>query len=394
MSRTRSRFRLAHVVLGSLLLISFGHALSRHVFDLGRPRGVVALVLVAVTAVLALAAPSIRRASHRMLGVAIGATCAAVLQVLAPDGSLALLLYIAAAGVGATTPRRWVWVAIGGSIAVVAGLSILTRPLASVSDLATVAFSIAVSIGLTNTLVHLRRTRDERERLYAELSTAHEELRRRALHAEELAELRERSRLARELHDTLGHALTTLTVQLEAIERAARARPASLPPLLEDARGLSRRAMAELRESLADLRGDPASRTLVERLRAPAEAAAARAGWRLELSFDRVDVAPEAEHALVRIAREALANAERHAAARHVTLALRSVAERIELLVADDGTGFDPGSVGGSRFGLRGMRERAALLGATLEVRTGPGIGTEVLLSTPTAAPRPEAAAT
>jgi protein-histidine pros-kinase len=151
--------------------------------------------------------------------------------------------------------------------------------------------------------------------------------------------------------------------------------------------------MTELRESLADLRGDPASRPLVERLRAPAEAAAARAGWKLELELDRVDVAPEAEHALVRIAREALANAERHAAACHVTLALRSVAERIELLVADDGAGFEPTTVGGSHFGLRGMRERAALLGATLEVRTGPGLGTEVRLRTPAPSPRPEAAA-
>ncbi len=392
MSRRPSGIRLAHLVIGGLLLISIAHALSRHLFDPSRPRGIAALLLVTLTAIVALGAAIARRRSRRVAMVTAGVVCVSALQVVAPEGGFSLLLYIAAAGVGATVPRRWVWAAIAGSIVLVSVLALLARPTGSVSDLLTVAFSLAVSVGLTNTLVDLRRNRDERERLYAELSRAHVELRQYAVQAEELAELRERARLARELHDTLGHALTTLTVHLEAIERAARARPASVGPLLEDARGLSRRAMNDLRDSLADLRGDPGSRPLAEQLRSLAGAAAARAGWRLELALDPVDVPRDARHALVRITREALANVERHAHARRVTLALRSVAQGVELKVTDDGTGFDPDAVDGGHFGLRGMRERAELLGATLEVSSARGSGTQVRLAARYPSPRKEVA--
>lgn len=391
---SRQRLRLAHVVIGSLLAISIAHAAVRHVFDLSRIQGVAALVLVAATAALALAAPSLRRRSHRTAVVATGVACVVALQAIAPQGSFSLLLYVAAAGVGAVTPRRRVWRSVTGSIVAVAVLALLARPVHSLSDVLTIAFSLAVSVGLTNTLVDLRRSRDERERLYDELSRAHEKLRRYALQAEELAELRERSRLARELHDTLGHALTTLTVQLEAIERAVRSRPAILPPLLEDARGLSRRAMTDLRESLTDLRGAPGDRPLAERLRATAEAAAARGGWKLDLDLNAVELPHEVQHALLRVAREALVNVERHASARHVTLALRPTTRGIELAVTDDGAGFDPGGVDAGHFGLRGMRERAALLDGSLEVRSAPGGGTDLHLTVPHGARLREAPAT
>jgi len=355
---------------------------------------VAALLLVAATATLALTAPNLGRRSHRVAVVSAGVACVVALQAVAPQGSFSLLLYIAAAGVGAVTPRRQVWRSVAGTIVAVAVLTLLARSATNLSDVLTIAFSLAVSVGLTNTLVDLRRNRDERERLYDELARAHEELRRYALQAEELAEFHERSRLARELHDTLGHALTTLTVQLEAIERAARSRPADLPALLEDARGLSRRAMTDLRESLADLRGAPGDRPLAERLRAAAEAAAARGGWRLDLDLNAVELPHEAQHALLRVAREALANIERHARARHVTLALRPTPQGVELAVTDDGTGFDPTLIAAGHFGLRGIRERAALLDASLDVRSAPGAGTDLHLTVPPAAPLRRAAAT
>jgi signal transduction histidine kinase len=86
------------------------------------------------------------------------------------------------------------------------------------------------------------------------------------------------------------------------------------------------------------------------------------------------------EHAAYRIAAEALANVVRHAEARHVTVVL----EPGRLIVADDGRGFDPAaSLDDTRFGLTGMRERARIIGATLEIESAPGKGTTVRLTLP-----------
>ena len=85
--------------------------------------------------------------------------------------------------------------------------------------------------------------------------------------------------------------------------------------------------------------------------------------------------------ALFRIAEEALTTVERHASARHVGVRLSFGADRIDLVVRDDGTGFDPDAVDADRYGLLGMQERAAIIEATLEVNSTSGGGTEVWCS-------------
>ncbi len=86
----------------------------------------------------------------------------------------------------------------------------------------------------------------------------------------------------------------------------------------------------------------------------------------------------EEAQALYRIAEEALSNVERHASAQQVTVRLACGADRIDLVIRDDGAGFDPASVELERYGLTGMRERAAMIGATLEVTSHPGGGAKI----------------
>ena len=89
------------------------------------------------------------------------------------------------------------------------------------------------------------------------------------------------------------------------------------------------------------------------------------------------------EAALYRICQEALTNVGRHSGAGRVTVRLVATPERVRLIVEDDGRGFDVSEVPADRHGLAGMRERAEMLGGTLQVRTGPGAGTRIEASVP-----------
>jgi two-component system sensor histidine kinase UhpB len=203
---------------------------------------------------------------------------------------------------------------------------------------------------------------------------------RRALAAQE----HERRRIARDLHDEVGQALTAVVLQLDRVRRGAdaglrdevvRAREA-VRSSLEEVRGIARRLRPEalddlgLPSALAALTNDVTRRTglPVERL----------------IASGLPPLAPDEELVVYRVAQEALTNVVRHATADRAHLALGVHDGRVELAVRDDGRGFDPGSVAGGA-GLLGMRERAVLIGADLEASSAVGEGTSVRL---TLAPR------
>lgn len=215
------------------------------------------------------------------------------------------------------------------------------------------------------------------------LAAANERLARHAATLEQLATSRERNRLARELHDTLAHTLAGLAVQLEAINAVWSSQGERARAMLREVLGMTRQGLAEARRAIKALRAAPlADLGLIVALRELARSVADRSGLALDLHLpDALDELPaEHEQALYRIAEEALSNVVRHAAASRVTLDLSTV-PGVRLTIADDGCGFDATQDGAAdRYGLRGMRERAELIGARLDVSSDPGNGTTIRL--------------
>ena len=199
----------------------------------------------------------------------------------------------------------------------------------------------------------------------------------------------ERARIARELHDTLLQGFSGVTMQMQAlsVRLPDPADRATLAEIIGDAG----RCMADARRSVAGLR-DATAVALPAALAATARQLTEPADVRLVLHLDEppAGTSPEAEYHLLRIAHEAVGNTVRHAAATRVTLTLDggSVDGRLRLTVADDGRGFDAASAPPpGHFGLIGMRERAARIGATLEVDSHPGRGTAVQVFLPVGPP-------
>jgi signal transduction histidine kinase len=225
----------------------------------------------------------------------------------------------------------------------------------------------------------------ERERQqHGQLEAAHQRLRRHTATVEQLAISRERNRLARDLHDTLAHSLSALTVQLEALRSLLAHDPAATEGAVHEILRLARNGLEDSRRAIQALRTDPVETLgLAGALRDMLHAFQARTGVQAHLTVagDRPDLTTEEAQALFRIAEEGLTNVERHAAARHAVVRLAFGADRIDLALRDDGLGFDLASVDPDRYGLTGMRERAAMIGARLEVNSHPGGGTEIWCS-------------
>jgi signal transduction histidine kinase len=217
-----------------------------------------------------------------------------------------------------------------------------------------------------------------------ELAAANQKLVLYAVTLERLTISRERNRLARELHDTLAHTLSGLAVQLDAILTVWPNTPPKADAMLRRALDTTRHGLAETRRALHDLRATPLEDLgLSLAIRTLAENVAARCG--LELTLDISDqlkeLPPEVEQCYYRVAQEALDNVARHADASQLEVSLKRRDGDLVLRVADDGTGFANGDDASQNgFGLRGMRERAELIGGTLEVESRSGEGTTILL--------------
>jgi signal transduction histidine kinase len=237
-------------------------------------------------------------------------------------------------------------------------------------------------VGMALFMHRLAVTSADRAKLIQELQAAQRELEQARDREAELAVLRERERLARDLHDGLGHALVTLSVQLEAVQRLCAVDPAKAAALIEEMKRLTRSSTEALRRSLANLRAPGlGDRRLTEALRACGEEAVGRTHWQLSCALDeRANELPaRVAEALWRVGQEGLANIERHAAAKCVSLQLALDSNEVSLRVQDDGVGLtgQPENKPG-HFGLRGLRERVEGLGGTLALSAGQPRGTVV----------------
>ncbi len=182
----------------------------------------------------------------------------------------------------------------------------------------------------------------ELERSHQKLAEAHQQLEESATRDRELAVLRERERLARELHDTLGHSLALMTVKLEAAQRLRAKNPARADHEVAATQAVARGALAELREALANLRSPLLAREpLGEVLSRRASELAGYAGWTVEydISADSCALDEQTYETLLRVGLEALTNVEHHARAHCVRLELWRECDDVVLRVIDDGQG-------------------------------------------------------
>jgi signal transduction histidine kinase len=216
------------------------------------------------------------------------------------------------------------------------------------------------------------------------LAEANTRLAHHASTLEHLATSRERNRVARELHDTLAHTLSGLSVQLEAVKAYWDVDPQKARSTLEGSLKAAHSGLGETRRALQALRASPLDDLgLSLAVRTMVEDAAARAN--LALNFSVADklpsLSPDVEQCIYRVAQEAVTNMAKHAKAKTLTVNLEPTEERVTLTVHDDGVGFDVEKKDeANRYGLQGMQERAQLAGGQLTVTSKPGEGTTVKL--------------
>jgi len=229
--------------------------------------------------------------------------------------------------------------------------------------------------------------REQSQLLLADLTEANRRLEAAADQVEALAVIQERTRLARDLHDSVTQTLYGLTLSAEAAARQLAAGETSgAVAELRELRDTAQQALKEMRLLVFELRPPLLEQEgLAVALRERLQAVEDRVGLTTTLIVDGAErLSPAVEADLDRITQEALNNALKHAQARHVTVRLRQDERTVALEIADDGIGFDVDAVGTrGGLGLRGMAERAAQLGGRLAVESRPGGGTRIRVEVP-----------
>jgi signal transduction histidine kinase len=201
---------------------------------------------------------------------------------------------------------------------------------------------------------------------------------------EQLATSRERNRLALELHDTLAHTLSGLSVELETLKAYWDVDRETARQLLEKSLQTTRLGLEETRRTLKALRASPLDDLgLSLALNKMVKDAASRGSLALDMPeiIMLPTLSPDVEQCIYRVAQEAVTNVIRHAKAKKLEVKLEAENDKVRLTVWDDGIGFDAKANGNAgHFGLSGMQERARLVGGELEIFSKPGEGTTIRL--------------
>jgi signal transduction histidine kinase len=249
-----------------------------------------------------------------------------------------------------------------------------TGEVEQVSDLLMFVVGLALTIAMASVAVEEQRGR-------ARLEQSHAQLRAYSSQVSELSAAAERNRVARDIHDGLGHHLTAITVLLEKASTFLDRDGAAARQALDDAHRSARRALTDVRHSVRTLRAETEPFGLAAALDdLVREADGDELSVSLDFAGDERRCDPAALTALYRAAQEGITNARRHARASQVRVTARCDDESASLVVADDGCGFPPEREG---YGLLGMRERVQLAGGSVEVLSGPDTGTRVTVTIP-----------
>jgi signal transduction histidine kinase len=230
-----------------------------------------------------------------------------------------------------------------------------------------------------------RKARQEAEMLVERLESANHQLAAYAVQAEELAATQERNRMAREIHDNLGHYLTIINVQLEAARHVINSDSGRALEAINTAQRLTKEGLTEIRRSVTSLRDSPvtgrplpeAIATLVDEMR--------RAGIVTQFGVrgDRRRLDAPIKLILYRTVQEGLTNVRKHARASRVDLMLDYThPSEVHLSVKDNGVGALTVDNGG--FGLLGVNERVGSVGGSVELETAPGQGFSLAVAVPT----------
>jgi signal transduction histidine kinase/ligand-binding sensor domain-containing protein len=212
-------------------------------------------------------------------------------------------------------------------------------------------------------------------------------LRVRRLESQFQAVLAERTRVAREIHDTLAQSFVGVSVQLELTSQLlAHSQVSAAGQQIDKTKAYVREGLAEARSSIWNLRALATQNNLPTRLTHLVEQWNQKLSIRLKITGTYRPLPRPLEDEVFRIAQESLANVRRHANATQVSVDLSYDPARLLLIISDDGGGFDPNMAHLSKhghFGLQGMHERAAQIGAQITIRSSPGEGSTVMLEAP-----------
>lgn len=351
-----------------------------------RARLAAAALFIAFALVHALLAPKITNGRRAAGYLALQTLLVTALLLLRPDASefFGFLFYVLAM-LAATILPAW---PAAGWIALFFAITLAANSLLGPPNFVPMAFNAAVLMMCGLFGRNLRETelaRRHNQELLEELAET-----QRRLHALTLAE--ERNRLAREIHDGLGHYLTATTMQIQGARAVLESQgiapqaPAALEAIGK-AETLLQEALVDVRRSVAALRaaaGD--DRPLADRLGELVEGSRTPEGP--EASFVLLGrprlLNPQAELTLYRVAQEGLTNVRKHAQARRVEVTLAYAPQTVALTVADDGQGMAAkGAEGRGGFGLLGLQERVQLLGGALHVDATPGRGVQLKVELP-----------
>jgi signal transduction histidine kinase len=240
----------------------------------------------------------------------------------------------------------------------------------------TVSF-IVVGVFINRLIIHLRNQQDS-------LIAANAQLTHYASTVENLTVSRERNRMSRELHDTVVHTLSGLSVQLETAKAYWEIDPNTARNLLEHSLEVTRSGLQETRRAIKALRASPLDDLgLIRAIQAMINTARKRGRLVVDVSLPDNDIfiSPDVEQCLYRIAQEALENILHHASASHMVVRLTALEKGIELLIQDDGIGFNQEiNLPVGHFGIAGMKERAQLAGGQFTIVSRPNGGTTVRL--------------
>ena len=242
-----------------------------------------------------------------------------------------------------------------------------------------------LGIGLVILFLHLLVDAALKERQgQKKLAVANTRLRQYALRVEELATVQERNRIARDLHDSLGHSLTVFGIHLEGALRLLQSNPTKATELLMEIKQLNTNTLKEVRESITALRSDPLQESTLADAIADLITEFQKATGVVP-TFDnqlRSALSNDLNIVIYRIVQESLTNICKYAAATAVTITIIQSATNLEITITDNGKGFDL-TQNATGFGLQGMQERALALMGQLDIITAPNQGCRVMVTLP-----------